>query len=112
MHDLRTFAQDDVAKDRKEGKHCWHSSLAIDGEEGHIIDLETIRQISDSNSIVVRMCYDYDLVASIYEALAQLIDMRLYSSRLWIEKIGHHCYGIHGAELIVLVTTSSAGLVV
>lgn len=53
VHNLDSLSDDDVSENRKEGEDCGHSSLAIDGEERHVIDLEAICEISYSYPIII-----------------------------------------------------------
>jgi len=69
MHNLNLLANDDVSEYRKEGKDCRERRLAINDEEGHMIDFETVGKISYSTTTFVCMRYDDDLVPTVDEFL-------------------------------------------
>lgn len=83
---LDPFAYDNVAKDREEGEDGWEGSLAVDDEEGHVIDLQPVGEIPHTCSSGVRMRDDYDFVPSIDEFLSQfirrliLVDAQVYAA--------------------------------
>ena len=69
VYDLDSFAYDDVAKHREEGEDGGEGSLAVDDEERHIVDLETIGEVSHTCSPGICMGDDYDLVPAVDELL-------------------------------------------
>lgn len=69
VHDLDAFAYDDVAKDGEEGEDGGESSFAVDDEERHVVDLQTVGEVSHTCPAGVRVGDDYDLVSTIDEFL-------------------------------------------
>lgn len=69
MDDLNLLSDDDVAEDWEEGKHRGHGGLAVNDEERDMIDLESIRQVSDAGAPGVGMCDDDDLMTAVDELL-------------------------------------------
>lgn len=72
VHDLYPFAYYDVAKDGKEGEDGRKGRLAVDDEEGDVVDFEAIGQVPHACSASVGMCDDDDLVSAVDEFLALL----------------------------------------
>lgn len=69
MYNLDAFAYDNIAEDGEEGEHRGKRGLAVDDEEGHIVDLQTIGEVSHTCSAGVRVSDDYDLVSTVDEFL-------------------------------------------
>lgn len=66
---LDPFTYNDIAKDREEGKGCRKRSLAVDDEERHIVDFQSIGEVSHTCSTGVRVSNDYDFMPTINEFL-------------------------------------------
>lgn len=75
MYDLDSFAYDDIAEDWEEGEDGRKGGFAVDDEEGHVVDFETVGQVAHACSTRVRMCNDDDFVAAIDEFL-KLVSIR------------------------------------
>lgn len=69
MYDLNALANHNVSKYREEGEDCWECRLAIDDQEGNIIDFEAIGQVSHACSTSVGMGDDNDFMSAINEFL-------------------------------------------
>jgi hypothetical protein len=69
MYDLDSFADHNVAEDGKEGEDSGERRLAVDDQEGDIVDLEAICKVSHACSASVGVSDDNDLVAPIDEFL-------------------------------------------
>ena len=69
VHNLDPFAYDNVAEYWEEGEDGGEGSLAVDDEEGYVVDLQTVGEISHSCSAGICVCDDYHFVASIDEFL-------------------------------------------
>lgn len=69
VHYLNPFADHDVPEDGEEGEDGREGCLAVDDEEGHVVDLEAVRQVSHACPASVGMCDDYHLVSSVDEFL-------------------------------------------
>ena len=67
VHNLNLFSDNDITEDWEEGEHRRHSRLAIDYEERNMVDLQAIRQVSNPSSTFVSMCYDNDLMPTVYK---------------------------------------------
>lgn len=69
VDNLDSFSDDNIPEDRKEGEDGWKGGFAVDDEEGDVVDLEAIGEISDAGSAFVGMRDDDDFVAAVYEFL-------------------------------------------
>lgn len=69
VHDLDSFAYNDVAKHREEGEDGGEGGLAVDDEKRHIVDLQTVGEVSHTCSPGICVGDDYDFVSSIDEFL-------------------------------------------
>lgn len=67
MHDFNLLSQNNIPKDRKEGKDSRERSLSIDNKKRYMIDLETIREISNTSPPFIGVRDDDDFVAAIDE---------------------------------------------
>ena len=67
MHNFNLLSQNDISKDRKEGKDSRESSFSIDNKKRHMIDLEAIREISNTSAPFIGVSDDDDFVAAIDE---------------------------------------------
>lgn len=84
VDDIDILSNDDIPEYREERKYCWKRRLSIDDEEWDIIDLEAIGEVAHAMAGLVRMCYDYYLVATIPEFLeegALRLDLETEESR-------------------------------
>lgn len=70
MDNLDAFADGDVSEDGKEGEDGWEGRLAVDDEEGDIVDLEAVGQVAYARTASIGVCYDNDLVSTVDEFLA------------------------------------------
>lgn len=70
VNNLDAFADGDVPEDGEEGEDGWKGGLAVDDEEGHVVDLEAIGQVAYTRTASVGVCYDNDLVSTVDEFLA------------------------------------------
>jgi hypothetical protein len=69
VDDLDALTYHDVSEDGKEGENGRKCRLAVDNEEGDVVDLEAVRKISHTGSTGVGMGDNNDLVAAINEFL-------------------------------------------
>jgi hypothetical protein len=69
VYNLDSFPYDNVAEYREEGEDGGEGSLAVDDEEGYVVDLQTVGEVSHSCPAGICVCNDYDFVASIDEFL-------------------------------------------
>lgn len=69
MYDLYALSDDNVSEDWKEGEDGRKGGFAVDDEEGYMINLQTVGEISDSCATLVGMGDDYDFVSAVYEFL-------------------------------------------
>ena len=69
VYDFYPFAYDDVAEYWKEGEDCGKRSFAVDYEEGHIVDLQPVREVSDACSAGIRVRNNYYFVTAVNEFL-------------------------------------------
>lgn len=80
MYDLDAFANNNIPEHREEGEDGGEGSLAVDDEEGHVVDLQTIGEVSDARSACIRVCDDYDLMAAIDEFLGVINTAQSYAT--------------------------------
>lgn len=69
VNNLNAFSNDDIAEDWKEGEDGREGGLAVNDEEGNVVDLQSVCEISDSSAAFVGMGDDDNFVASINEFL-------------------------------------------
>ena len=69
MHNLNLLANYNVAKHGEEGEHRRHGRLAVDYEEGDVVDLEAIGKVTHAGAAFVGMGDYDDLVAAVYKFL-------------------------------------------
>lgn len=69
MNDLDLFSNYNISENREEGEDGWKGGLAVDDKERNVVDLESIRKISDTCSTFVCMSDDDDFVATINQFL-------------------------------------------
>lgn len=90
MYDLDLFSYDNVSKNREKRKHSRHRRFPIYNEKRHVVNLESICQISNTLSAFVCMRDDDNFMAPVYEFSGQLIDVTLDASRLRKEEVADH----------------------
>lgn len=90
MNNLDALTNADVAEDGEEGKYCGEGGLAVDDEEGHVVNLEAIGEVADALAVVVGVGDDDDLVAAVDELAGELVDVRLDAAGLREEEVADH----------------------
>ena len=90
MNDFYLLSYNNIAKDWKERKDGWEGRFPVDHKERYMVDFETIGEISDSGSALVRMCDNYYLVATVNELRRQLVNMAFDASWLGKEEVADH----------------------
>lgn len=65
MHDLYLFTDHDIPKEGEEGENCRHCRLAINDEEGDVVDFEAIGKISNSSPPFICMSDNNDFVTAV-----------------------------------------------
>lgn len=90
VDDLDALADEDVAEDGEAGEHRGEGGVAVDDEEGHMVDLEAVGEVADALAVVVGVGDDDDFVATVDELGRELVDVRLYASRLREEEVADH----------------------
>lgn len=90
MDNLNLFANDDVPEYWKEGEDSRERRLAVDDEEGNVVDFEAIGEISDPRAASVGMGDDHDLVTAVDEFARQLVYVTLHSAGLREEEVAEH----------------------
>lgn len=53
VNNLDTLSNDDVPENRKEREDCRHRSFSVYCEKGHIVHLEAVREIANTNSVMI-----------------------------------------------------------
>ena len=69
VHNLNLLPYYDISKDGEEGEDGGHSRLAIYNEEGNVIDLEAIGEMTDTCSALICVCYHDNLMATVNQLL-------------------------------------------
>lgn len=77
MDNLYLFSDDDVAEDGKERKDGRKCCLAVDNEEGDVVDFETVGEIAHSGPALVRVGDDDHFVSTVNQFLGICQDARL-----------------------------------
>lgn len=90
VDDFDLLPDDNVAEYWEEREDCRERRLAIDDEEGNMIDLQPISQVSDASSASVGVGNDDDFVATVDQLGTQLVDVALHSARLRKEEVADH----------------------
>lgn len=90
MDNLDALADANVSEDGEEGEDGGKGGVAIDLEEGHVVDLDAVGQIADALAVVVGVSDDDDLVAAVDELCGELVDVRLDASGLGEEEVANH----------------------
>lgn len=90
VDDLDALADADVAEEREEGEDGREGGLAVDDEEGHVVDLEAVGQVAHALAVVVGVRDDDDLVAAVDELAGELVDVRLDAAGLREEEVADH----------------------
>ncbi|PQE29459.1 hypothetical protein CJF32_00003236 [Rutstroemia sp. NJR-2017a WRK4] len=90
MNNFYLFSNNNIAKYWKEGEDGWKGAGAENDEEWHMVDLESVCEVSYSGSIVVGVRYYYDFVSAINELCRKLIDVTFDTSRCWKEEVADH----------------------
>jgi hypothetical protein len=87
MHNLDLLPNDNATEYWEEGEDCWKGGGPVEDEERNVVDLEAIREISNTGSTFVCMGDDYDLVSSVNELGGELVDVAFDSSWLGKEEV-------------------------
>jgi hypothetical protein len=90
MDDFYLLSNNDIAKYWKEGEDGRKGAGAENDEEWHMVDLESICEVSYSGSIVVGVRYYYDLMSAINELCRKLIDVTFDTSRCRKKEVADH----------------------
>ncbi len=110
MNNLDLLSDDNIAQDRKEGKHGRHCCLSVDDQERDMVDFQAIRQVVDTRAAFISVCYYYNLVASIDQFRRELVNVTFDSARLGEEEVADHGNVVRHAEQIWTVSQISRGL--
>lgn len=90
MHNLNLLSDDNISKNRKEGKHGGESGFAVDDEEGDVVDFEAVGEVADSRAAFVGVGDDDDLVAAVDEFGGELVDVGFNAAGLGEEEVADH----------------------
>ena len=90
MHDFNPLADHNIAKDWKKREDSRHGRLSIYDEEGNMVYLEAVGEISDSTTTFIGVGDYHHLVTSIDKLGGKLIDMTFDSAGLREEEIADH----------------------
>ena len=90
VDDFYPLPNEDVSEDGKEGEDGGEGGLAVDDEEGHVVDLEPVGEMADALAVVVRMRDDDDFVSPVNQLAGELVDVRFDASGLREEEVADH----------------------
>ena len=94
VNNLDALAQHNLAENGEEGEDRRHGRLAVDDEEGNVVHLEPVGQVSHARPRAVLVCDDDDLVPAIRQLRCQLVDVRFDAA---CEGAGHQRARAQGA---------------
>lgn len=90
VDNLDALADDNVPKDGEEGEDGGEGGVAVDDEEGDVVDFEAVGEVADALAIVVGVGYDDDLVAAVDKLAGELVDVGFDAAGLGEEKVADH----------------------
>ncbi len=90
MNDFNLLSQDNIPEYWEEGKDGRKSSLSIDDKKRYMVDLETVREITDTSSPFISMGNDDDFVAAIDELGRELVDVAFNAAWLGEKEVADH----------------------
>ncbi len=90
MNNLNLLSENDISEYWKEGKNSRESSFPVDDKERHMVDLETIRKISNTSSPFIRMSDDDNFMATIDELGRELVYVAFNSAGLGEKEVADH----------------------
>ena len=73
MNNLNLFANDDIAEYGEEREERRHRGLAVDDEEGDMVDFEAVGEVAYAGAAFIGVGYDDDFVAAVDEFLSPLV---------------------------------------
>jgi hypothetical protein len=109
VYDLDLLPNDDVPEDGEERKHRGEGCITVDDKEGHVVYLETIRQIPYAGSLIVCVGDDYNFVSAVDEFRRELVDMTFDSPRLGEEEITDHSNVVRHSEIGIRLVVDRRG---
>jgi hypothetical protein len=99
MDDFNLLTNADIPQYGKEREDSGESRLSVDDEKRHMVDFETVVEVADPLAVVVGVCDDDDLVASVDEFARELVDVRFDAAGLGEEEVANHsdvvCFAPH-----------------
>ena len=72
VDNLNLFANDDISEYGEEREERRHGRLAVDDEEGYMVDFETVGEVAYAGATFVGVGYDDDFVSAVDEFLPPL----------------------------------------
>lgn len=90
VDNLDALADADVPQHGEEGEDGGEGGVAVDDEEGHVVDLEAVGEVAHALAVAVRVRDDDDLVPAVDELARELVDVRLDAPRLREEEVADH----------------------
>ena len=90
VHDFNSLTDHNVAKDWKEREDGRHGRLSIYDEEGNMVYLEAVGEISDSTTTFVGVSDYHHLMTSIDKLGGKLVDMTFNAAGLRKKEIADH----------------------
>lgn len=73
VYNFNLFSNNYIAEYWKEREDRWHCRFPVYDEKGHMVHLESIRQITYSGAALVGMGHHDDLVTAINEFLGRIL---------------------------------------
>ena len=90
MHNLNLLSYNNISEDGKKGENGWKGRGSIDNQKWHMVDFEAVCEISYACAPFICVCYDDDLVPSVYELRRELVYVTFDSSGLREEEVADH----------------------
>lgn len=75
MDDLYALPDHDIAENGEEGEHGGEGRLAVNDEEGDMVDFEAIGEVADPRTAFIGVGYDDDFVPAVDELGGELVDV-------------------------------------
>lgn len=67
VHNLNLLPNTNIPQNRKKREDSRKRGLAIDDEEGYVVDFESVCEVADAFAVIMGVGDDDDLVAAVYQ---------------------------------------------
>ena len=90
VNDIDSFPQHNVPENGKETKHGRKGGAAVDDQERHVVDFQSVGQVAHASPPLVGVGDDDYFVAAVDEFGGQLVDVRFDAAGLREEEVADH----------------------